>query len=210
MATHSSVLAWRIPGTGETGGLPSMGSHRVRHDWSNLAAAALWEIPLVASLVAAADKEFACNAGDPGSIPGSGCSPGERIGYPLQYSCLENLHGQRSLVCYSPCGHKELDMIRSGQIRSVAQSCLTPKYWSFSFNISPPNEYSGLISFRLDCLDLLAIQGTLKSLLQHHSSKASILQCSAFFIVQLSHPWLLENHSFDYMDICCLSNVSAF
>ena len=65
-----------------------------------------------------------------------------------------------------------------------------PKYWSFSFNISPSNEYSGLISFRMDWLDLLAVQGTLKSLLQHLSSKASILQCSAFFIVQLSHPYM--------------------
>ena len=62
-----------------------------------------------------------------------------------------------------------------------------PKYWSFSFSMSPSNEYSGLISFRIDWLDLLAVQGTLKSLLQHHSSKASILRCSAFFIVQLSH-----------------------
>ena len=65
-----------------------------------------------------------------------------------------------------------------------------PKSWSFSFNISPSNEYSGLISFRMDWLDLLAVQGTLKSLLQHHSSKASILQCSAFFMVQLSHPYM--------------------
>ena len=65
-----------------------------------------------------------------------------------------------------------------------------PKYWSFSFSISPSNEYSGLISFRMDSLDLLAVQGTLKSLLQHHSSKASILQCSAFFTVQLSHPYM--------------------
>ena len=64
-----------------------------------------------------------------------------------------------------------------------------PKYWSFSFNISPSNEFSGLISFRMDWLDLLAVQGTLNSLLQHHSSKASILQHSAFFIVQLSHPY---------------------
>ena len=63
-----------------------------------------------------------------------------------------------------------------------------PKYWSFSFSISPSNEYSGLISFRMDWLNLLAVQGTLKSLLQHHSSKLSILRCSAFFIVQLSHP----------------------
>ena len=65
-----------------------------------------------------------------------------------------------------------------------------PEYWSFSFNISPSGEYSGLISFRMDWLDLLAVQGTLKSLLQHHSSKASILQRSAFFIVQLSHPYM--------------------
>ena len=65
-----------------------------------------------------------------------------------------------------------------------------PKYWSFSFSLSPSNEYSGLISFRMDWLDLLAVQGTLRSLLQHHSSKASILQCSAFFMVQLSHPYM--------------------
>ena len=65
-----------------------------------------------------------------------------------------------------------------------------PKYWSFSFSISPSSEYPGLISFRMDWLDLLAVQGTLKSLLQHHSSKASILWCSAFFIVQLSHPYM--------------------
>ena len=65
-----------------------------------------------------------------------------------------------------------------------------PKYWSFSFSISPSNEYSGLISFRVDWLDLLAVQGTRKSLLQHHSSKASILQRSAFFTVQLSHPYM--------------------
>ena len=65
-----------------------------------------------------------------------------------------------------------------------------PKYWSFSFNSSPSNEHPGLISFRMDWLNLLAVQGTLKSLLQHHRSKASILRCSAFFIVQLSHPYM--------------------
>ena len=65
-----------------------------------------------------------------------------------------------------------------------------PKYWSFSFSINPSNEYSGLISFRMDRLDLLAVQGTLKSLFQHHSSKPSVLWCSAFFIVQLSHPYM--------------------
>ena len=70
-----------------------------------------------------------------------------------------------------------------------------PKYWSFTFSISPSNEYTGLISFRMDWLDPLAIQGTLKSLLQHHSSKASILWHSAFLIVKHTHTWLLENHS---------------
>ena len=86
-----------------------------------------------------------------------------------------------------------------------------PKYWSFSFNISPSSGYSGLISFRMDWLDLHAVQGTLKSLLQHYSSKASVLQCSVFFIVQHSYPHdHLENHNFDETDHCWQSNVSAF
>ena len=72
-----------------------------------------------------------------------------------------------------------------------------PKYWIFSFNISPSSEYSGLISFRMDRLDLLAVQGTLKSLLQHYSLKASILWCSAFFIVQLSHPCMTTGKTID-------------
>ena len=75
-----------------------------------------------------------------------------------------------------------------------------PKYWSFSFNISPSNEYSGVISFRIDWLDLFAVQGTLKNLLQHYSSKASILQCSAFFIVQLSHPYMITIKTLDSLD----------
>ena len=70
-----------------------------------------------------------------------------------------------------------------------------PKYWGFSFNISPSNEYSGLVSFRMDWFDLPAVQGTLKSLLQHHSLKESILQCSAFFMVQLSHPYTTTGKS---------------
>ena len=87
-----------------------------------------------------------------------------------------------------------------------------PKYWSFSFSISPSYECSGLISFRIDFFDHLAVQGTLKSLLQHHSSKASILHSSAFFMVQLSHPYMTtgKKHSSDYMDICRQSNNHAF
>ena len=77
-----------------------------------------------------------------------------------------------------------------------------PEYWSFSFSISPSNEYSGLISFRRDWLDFLAVQGTLKSILQHHSSKASILTHSAFFMVQLTSIYdYWKNHCFDYMDL---------
>ena len=85
-----------------------------------------------------------------------------------------------------------------------------PKYWSFSFSISPSNEYSGLISFRMDWLDLLAVQGTLRSLLQHHSSKASILWCSAFFIVQLSHPHMTTGKTIALTRQTFVSNVSAF
>ena len=87
-----------------------------------------------------------------------------------------------------------------------------PNYWSLSFSVSLSSAYLGLISFRIDWLDRLAVQGTLKSLLQHHSSKASILQHSAFFMVQLSHPvhdhW--KNHKLAYTDICQQSDVSAF
>ena len=74
-----------------------------------------------------------------------------------------------------------------------------PKYWSFSLNISPSNEHSGLISFRMNWLDLLAVQGTFKSLLRYHSLKASILQCSAFFIVQLSHPYMMTGKTITFI-----------
>ena len=87
-----------------------------------------------------------------------------------------------------------------------------PKYWSFSFNISPSNEHSGPISFRMDWLDLLAAQETVKSLLQHYHSKASVLWHSAFFLVQLSHLYMTtgKNHSFDHMDLCQLTDVFDF
>ena len=83
-----------------------------------------------------------------------------------------------------------------------------PKYWSFSFNISTPNDYSGLIFIRMDWLDLLAVQGTLKSLFQHHSSKASILQRSAFFIVQLSHPYMTTGKMCSIEILPCLNQNS--
>src|SRR5574340_1033967 len=84
-----------------------------------------------------------------------------------------------------PSGFPSIRVFSNGSVLHITW----PKYWSFSFSIGPSNEYSGLISFRMDWLDLLAVQGTLKNLLQHHSSKASILRCSAFFTVQLSYPY---------------------
>ena len=84
-----------------------------------------------------------------------------------------------------------------------------PKYWNFNLSISPSNEHPGLISFRMDWLDLLAVQGTLKSLLQHHSSKASILWRSAIFTVQLSHPYM-DGPIHDWTDLCWQGSISAF
>ena len=83
------------------------------------------------------------------------------------------------------------------------------KYWSFCFSISPSNEHPGLISFRMDWLDLLAVQGTLKSLLQHHSSKASIFQCSAFFTVQLSYPYMTTGKTMALTRWTCVGNVMS-
>ena len=86
-----------------------------------------------------------------------------------------------------------------------------PKYWSFSFSISPSDEYSGLVSFRIDQLDLFAVQGTLKSFLQHYNPKASVLQCLVFCMVQLTSIYdYWKHHSFDYTDFCQQSDVSVY
>ena len=97
-----------------------------------------------------------------------------------------------------------------GLFKWVSSSPQVAKYWSFSFSISPSNEHPGLISFRMDWLDLFAVQGTLKILLQHHSSKASILRCWAFMVELTSVHDYWENHSFDSMDLCHQCDVSAF
>ena len=119
-------------------------------------------------------------------------------GFPVHHQLLELtqtlVHQVGDAIQPShPLSSPFLPFFNVSQHQGLIESVLRirwPKYWSFSFSISPSNGYSGLISFRMDWLDLLAIQGTLKSLLQHHSSKASILRCSAFFIVQLSHPYM--------------------
>ena len=107
----------------------------------------------------------------------------------LKLMSIESVMPSNHFILYCPCLllPSIFPSIRVFSNESVLD-IMWPKYWSFSFSISPSSERSGLISFRMDWLDLLAVQGILKSLLQHHSSKASILRCSAFFIVQLSHP----------------------
>ena len=125
------------------------------------------------------------------------CSkPGFPVHYQLpeiaQTHVIELVKPSNHLILCCPCPLFLLSIFPSFRIFSK-ESVLRirwPKYWSFSFNISPSNEHPALISFRMDWLDLLAVQGTLKSLLQHHSSKASVLRCSAFFTVQLSHPYM--------------------
>ena len=119
-------------------------------------------------------------------------------GFPVHHQLLEltqtYVHQTDAIQPSHPLSSPSLptfNFSRHQGLSSESVLCIMwPKNWSFSFSISPSNEYSGLISFRMDWLDLLAVQGTLKHLLQHHSSKASILWCSAFFMVQLSHPYM--------------------
>ena len=109
----------------------------------------------------------------------------------LKLLSIESVMPSNHIILYHPLLFPPSIFLSIRVFSSESVLCIRwPKYWSFSFSISPSNEYSGLISFRVDWLDLLAVQGTLKSLLQHHSSKASILQHSTFFMVQLSHPYM--------------------
>ena len=118
---------------------------------------------------------------------------------PKLWSIKSMMPSNRLILCCPLLQPSILPSIRVFSNESVLRM-RWPRYWSFRFNVSPSNEYSGLISFRMDWLDHFAVQGTLKSLLQHHNSKVSILRCSAFFIVQLSHPYMHDywkNHSLD-------------
>ena len=142
-------------------------------------------------------------------------------GFPVLH-CLQSLHKLMSIKSVMPSPYlilcRPLLLLPSicPSIRVLSNESVLhlrwPKCWSFSFNISPSNEYSGLISFRMDWFDLLAVQGILKNLLQYHSSKALILQHSDFFMVQLSYLQMTywKNYSFEYMGLCWQSDVSAF
>ena len=150
------------------------------------------------------------------------CDPMNRNmpGLPIQHKLPEftQTHAHRvgdamqpSYPLLSPSPPAPNPSRHQGLFQQVNTSHEVAKYWSFSFSISPSNKHSGLISFRMDWLDLLAAQGTLKSLLQHQSSKASIFQHSAFFTSNSRiGTWPLKSHSLDQMDLCWQSNVSAF
>ena len=165
MATHSSVLAWRIPGTGEPGGLPSLGSHRVRHNWSDLAAAAAADcrtpgLPAHHQLLEFAQTHV--------HWVGDAIQPSHPLSSP---SPPFNLSQHQGLFQW----------VSSHQVVKDLEFQLQHQSFQSIFRAD---------SFRMGWLDLLAVQGTLESLLQLHSSKAPVLQPSAFFIVQLSHPYM--------------------
>ena len=122
---------------------------------------------------------------------------------------LEDGKGQRSLACWSPWGPWGPKELVTTEWTTMAFCIRWPKYWHFSFCISPSNEHPGLISFRMDWLDLCTAQVTLKNLLQHHSSKTSILRCSVFFIVQLSHPYMTTGKTIDLTKWTFVSKVMS-
>ena len=124
--------------------------------------------------------------------------------------CIESVMPSSHLILCRPLLLLSQSLPASGSFPMSQLFARWPKYWSFSLSISPSSEHPGLITFRMDWLDLLAVQGTLKSLLQHHSSKASILQRSAFFTVQLSHPYMTTGKSIAYTRRIFVDNISAF
>ena len=167
MVTYSSILAWEIPWTEEPGRLQSQFSSVAQSCPHESLFVTSWTTAHQASLSITNSRSF------------------------LKLMSIESVLPSNHLILCFPLFFLPsiFPSIRVFSSESVLHT-RWPKYWSFSFSISPSNEYSGLISFRMDWLDIFAIQGTLKSHLQHHSSKASILQCSAFFIVQLLHPYM--------------------
>ena len=196
MAIHSSTIAWKIPWTEEPGRLQSMGSQRVGHNWATSLSLSLYHYHRKLNKWSWQESvQVNCSA-----VPNSVTPRAVAQEASLFITNSQSLLKLMSVKSVMPSNHLILchplllppsifPSIRVFSNESVLR-IRWPKYWSFSFSISPSNEYSGLISFRIDWLDLLAVQGTLKSLLQHQSSKASILQCSAFFIVQLSLPFM--------------------
>ena len=184
MATHSSVLPRIVTWTEEPRGLQSTGSQRVGHNWGDSACMQIYRYISVQFSRSVVSDSLWTHGLQHTRPPCPSPTPGV-------YSNSSSVIPPNHLILCRP-----LLLLPSifPNIRVFSNESVLgfrwPKDWSFTFSISPSKEYSGLISFRMDWVDLLAVQGTLKSLLQHHSSKASILWCSAFFTVQLSHPYM--------------------
>ena len=194
MATHSSIFAWKIPWTEELGGLQSMGLQKVGHKWA-LSLVMIGFFLYILSLFCPFNSVQLLSHVWLFAIPWTAARQAS-LSITDSWSMLKlmsiesEMPSNHLILCYPllllPSIFSSIRVFSSESVLHIRW----PKYWSFSFSISPSNEYSCLISFRMDWLDLLAVQGTLKSLLQHHSSKASILWHSAFFIVQLSRPYM--------------------
>ena len=235
MATHSSILAWWIPGTEEPGGLPSMGLHRVRHDWSDLAAAAAVLNSTWSQRVGhgwATELNWTGDIYDPIVLIVQSQNPVWLLATPwtaAQWASLSSTISQSILKfmsiqwCYLNISSSAFPFVFCLQpfpaLGSFPMSCLFiarvvfsyPKLslQSWSFSTSPSNEYSGLISFRINWFDILAVQGILKGLLQHHSLKAPILWCSASLMIQLSVSYMTTGRTIA-LTTWTLSTVSAF
>ena len=185
MATHSSILAWRMPWTRSLEGYSPRGRKESdtteRLNWT--------EYIENYGMCCAAMHTQACPTLRPHGLQHASLSTTNSRSLPKPLSIESMMPSNHLILC---CPFLVLPSIFPSIMVLSNESALRirwPKYWSFSFSIRPSNEHPGLISFRMDWLHLLAVQGTLKSLLQHHSSKASILRRSAFFLVQLSHPY---------------------
>ena len=185
---HASIFAWKIPRTEEPCGLQAKGSQRVRHNWW-LSRAHHRYIPFVHKRSSV--QSFSCLwlFAIPWTIARQASLSITNSQSPPKPMSIELVMLSNHLIlCHSllllPSIFPSIRVFSNESALCIRW----PKYWSFSFNISPTNEHLGLISFSMEWLDFLVVQGTLKSLLQHHSSKASILWHSAFFTVQLSHP----------------------
>ena len=211
MATHSCILAWETLWTEEPGGLQSVGVTKESATTQLLnththSLCLLSPTPILLSSFSVVQFSRSV-VSDSFKTPWTAARQA-----PLSITNFWSLHKLMSIESVMPSSHLILCRLllllppTPPSIRVFStESTLRirwPKYWSFRFSISPSKEHPGLISFRMDWLDLLAVQGTLKSLLQHHSSKASILRCSAFFTVQLSRPYMTT-------PICISTNTSS-
>ena len=194
MATHSIILAWRIPWMEEPRGLQSIGSQRKEiYNCFHFSPFNLpWNDGTGSHLLLLFSRWVVSNSATPWTAAHQAS-----LSFTISWNLLKLIPTELLMplsyylvLCHPllllPSVFPSIWVFSSESVLCIRW----PKYWRFSFSISPSNEYSGLISFRMDWLDLLAVHGTLKSLLQHHSSKASTLQCSAFFTVQLSHPYM--------------------